>query len=119
MECVLVESAPLYEPAQKKVESESGGSRMEVGGEVHQGVSGEEAGGRLVDGSEAGMVDGSKVDGSWVNGSKAGMDRKLCWVCQETASLQCSQPGGNLRNVLDSEHNILVSDFVPFHSSIS
>ena len=74
---------------------------MEVGGEVHQGVSGEEAGGRLVD------------------GSKPGMDRKLCWVCQETASLQCSQPGGNLRNVLDNEQNILVSDFVPFHSSIS
>ena len=105
---------------------------MEVGGEVHQGVSGEEAGGRLVDdGSEPGMVvDGSKpgmdprlVDGSKagmvVDGSKAGMDRKLCWVCQETASLQCSQPGGNLRNVLDNERNILMFDFVPFHSSIS
>ena len=86
---------------------------MEVGGEVHQGVLGEEAGGRLVDGPKPGM------DPRLVDGSKVGLDKKLCWVCQETASLQCSQPGGNLSNLLDNEHNIFVLDFVPFHNSIS
>ena len=64
------------------------------GVEVHQGVSGEDSRGRLVD------------------GSKAGMDRKLCWACQETASLQCSQSGGNLRKVNHNLHNILMSDLV-------
>ena len=33
--------------------------------------------------------------GSLSEECKAGMDRKLCWVCHQTACLQCPQSGGN------------------------